>query len=624
MRRFRSELLKGAVLAAALLPVLQPGALSGQGAPDVVAKTVTMGTDRARLTLEFSDGSDLELGLEDGQVRVGDETVGSYEPGGLLESAWRDLVTRTVQLDDADLPEALVDWAPPEGLEGDAARVASRLDELLARRFDTAAVRIRARTREAEGLDRLGGLGSLALLSRLELLAGLEDVLEGLQDSNLQVVVDDHLEIDAGSEFDGSILVVDGSLEVRGTVRGDVVVVDGEVELYPGSRITGTLNLREAELDNDGGEVSGGIDVLEMDRRDFQEDLRSEILREIRSEISVDDQGGSSWTSPLRSAASAFGSILGTLVNILVLGALGAGLFHFAGGNMETVAQVARESTGRAAVVGLAGSALILPVFVLGIVGLAITIVGIPAILLWVVLFPAAVVIAGLMGYLAVARNLGVWLERQRYGFTDWIRLQNPVTLVFGGLLVLMAPFVFGEVLGIVGFLGILEVLLVITGVSATVFAAAVGFGAVLITRGGRQPAEWGTEFFRGWRGQGGSAAWNRWSETEDDLEEFFEETAAATARAEKAASEAGSEAAEMAEGMADAASEAAKETVETVSDAVDAASETVETAAEAFDEELDRKRREYQAGSPGPGEDAHDHGEEHGPGHEHGDDDDA
>jgi len=146
-----------------------------------------------------------------------------------------------------------------------------------------------------------------------------------------------------------------------------------------------------------------------------------------------------------------------------------------------------------------------------------VTIIGIPAILLWVPLFPAAVLLAVLMGYVAVARNLGVWLEKQRYPYTDWIRVSNPVTLVFGGLLVLTAPFIAAHILGMVGFLGFFAVLLKVSGVILTLFVAAVGLGSVLLTRGGRKPEEWGAEMFtRSWRER-------RWGRERDYEAEAFD-----------------------------------------------------------------------------------------------------
>lgn len=604
MRRFLSDLVAGALLAFALLPALSFGTASAQEARTVVARTVAMGADRARLTLEFSDGSDLVVGLEGGEVRVDGEAVGRYEVGGALEESWRTLVARTVQLDDEDLPRALVEWTPPEELDGDAAAVAARIDALMAGRFDTATVRARAEAlaREADQLGRLDGLESLALLSRLEVLAGLEDVVQEMDDSDLRVVVDDHLEIGAGIEIEGSVLVVDGSLDLLGTVRGDVLVIDGSVDLHPGSRITGTLNLFDAEVDNDGGEVAGGIEVLEDVRRDREQELRSEILREIRSEMDFDTRGGPNWSSPFRAIGGAFGNILGTLVNVLVLGALGAALFHFAGQNMESVAEVARDSTGRAAVVGLAGGALVLPVFILGIVGLAVTIVGIPAILLWVLLFPAAVLVAGLMGYLAVARNLGVWLKRQRYGFTDWIRMTNPVTLVFGGLFALAAPFIVGEVLGIVGFLGVLEVLLVITGFSMSVFTAAVGFGAVLITRGGRKPEDWGAEFFtRRWPGRGSGSWGGSWKSAGDTAQEAAATATEAVWTATEATDEMTTEVDEEIREAAQEAEEAVHDVAEEIDEVLDDAEESVHETLNDSEAELERKRREYTEGTDHP-----------------------
>ncbi len=487
----------------------------GTQVPEVVSKMVSMGPDEARLTLELASGESMELTLSEGTVRMGDQVLGSYSPGDALDRAWRDLVAEVLTLEDEALLQALVDWTPPEGLDPEGSRVAERMDEFLALNFDSAAIQALAleAQQEAEALelalDGIRGLESLSILSRVQALSGLSEALEELG-SRVQVVVDDDLEVDAGSELRTSLLVVDGTLEVRGTVRGDVLVVDGEVELQPGSRIVGTLSLADADLDNDGGEITGGVRHLDSPRADLESQIRAEVMRELRSEFDADRHRNDwGWTSPVLRVGRGFGRIFGTLFNVLILGLVGAALVHFASPNLEAVADVARNSTGRAAMVGFAGGVLALPVFILGIVGLAVTIIGIPAILLWVPLFPLAVLLAAITGYLAVARNLGAWLARQRYPYTEWVRVTNPVTLVFGGLLVLAAPYLGAHLLGMVGLLDPFSVLLKVSGVMFTVFAAAVGFGAVLLTRGGRKPEEWGTEMFtRGWRerrwGRGG------------------------------------------------------------------------------------------------------------------------
>lgn len=526
MRRLLTEAL-GLTLALAL--ALGAGAatsLQGQegDAPQVLSKMVSVGPGEARLTLELASGSTMELALAGGQVRMGDEVLGSYTPGDALDAAWRELVASTLSLEDEALLAALVDWTPPAGLQGEKAAVARRMDEFLTSNFDTTALRVRAleaRTEAAaldEALGEIRGLEGLALLTRLEALSGLSESLSELG-PRVRVVVDDHLEVDAGTEINSSLLVVDGTLEVHGTIRGDVLVVDGEVEIHPGGRITGALKLAESTLDNEGGAVEGGIQELRPDRSDLESRIREEIRRELRNEFTRDRGDSREWGvgRPFSRIFHGFGNLFGDLFNILVLGLIGAAFFHFAGTNVEAVAETARTSTGRAALVGLSGAALVLPVFILGIVGLAVTIIGIPAILLWVPLFPAAVLLAVLMGYVAVARNLGVWLEKQRYPYTEWIRLSNPVTLVFGGLLVLMAPFIAAHILGMVGFLGFFSVLLKVSGVILTVFVAAVGLGSVLLTRGGRKPEEWGSEMFtRSWRER-------RWGRERDYEAEAFD-----------------------------------------------------------------------------------------------------
>ena len=524
MRRLVADSL-GVALAVAL-GLQVPGAVTAQdsGIPQVESKMVSVGPSGATLTLELSSGRSVELTLRDGRVRMGEEVLGSYTPGDPLETSWRELVARTLPLEDEALLEALVDWSPPEGLGGELADVARRMDEFLAQSFDTAALRARAleaRTRAEsleESLGEIRGLEGLALLSRIEALSGLSESLSALG-PRVQVVVDDHLEVGAGSEVDASLLVVDGTLEVEGTIRGDVLVVDGEIELRPGSRITGTVSMVDSDLDNEGGDILGEVRHLERNRGDLESRIREELLRDIRDEMDFNVQvatdrgiGGA-----FRRVFGGIGDLLGDLATILVLGLVGAAFFHFAGPNMEAVAETARTSPGRAAIVGFAGGVLALPVWIVGMLGLAITIIGIPALILWVPLFPAAVILAALMGYLAVARNLGVWLERQRYPYTEWVRLTNPMTLVLGGLLVLASPFMAAHLLGMVGVLGILSVLLKIVGFGLAAFVTALGFGAVLLTRGGRRPEEWGTEMF--------TSAWRerRWGRSPDPEAEAFD-----------------------------------------------------------------------------------------------------
>jgi hypothetical protein len=132
----------------------------------------------------------------------------------------------------------------------------------------------------------------------------------------------------------------------------------------------------------------------------------------------------------------------------------------------------------------------------LGTLALVITIIGIPALILWVPLFPVAVIVAAAVGYVAVARNVGVWVSRQGYPYMDWVRVTNPYSLVFAGVLTLMIPFIAGNLLSMVPFVRAVHGFLIAAGVVATIFAVLVGFGALILTRGGRPNGYWDDDFF--------------------------------------------------------------------------------------------------------------------------------
>jgi hypothetical protein len=149
--------------------------------------------------------------------------------------------------------------------------------------------------------------------------------------------------------------------------------------------------------------------------------------------------------------------------------------------------------------VGVAGMFLVVPVWVLGFVALLVSIVGIPVAIAWIPLFPLAALAGALLGYIAVARNVGEWLADSQYPYTDWIRKTNSVTTIAGGLVGLMAFFLAGHVLGMLPLFGFFKGLLVAAGVMASVAAVTVGFGAVLLTRAGRRPEYAHRDFEDAW-----------------------------------------------------------------------------------------------------------------------------
>ena len=88
--------------------------------PDVVSKM-----------LSVAPADQGKLALANGIVRMDGQELGQYTPGGPLDQAWRDLVASVLSLEDQSLLQALVEWDPPAGLEGETARVAFRPDRAL-------------------------------------------------------------------------------------------------------------------------------------------------------------------------------------------------------------------------------------------------------------------------------------------------------------------------------------------------------------------------------------------------------------------------------------------------------------------------------------------------------------
>lgn len=100
---------------------------------EVVSKEVAVGRSEATLRLEFADLERLEIRFSGGQVVVDGEVLGSYQPGGDLDAAWRALLGEAVALDDGPLSEMLADWTVPAELAGDPAGVAHEIDDALER-----------------------------------------------------------------------------------------------------------------------------------------------------------------------------------------------------------------------------------------------------------------------------------------------------------------------------------------------------------------------------------------------------------------------------------------------------------------------------------------------------------
>lgn len=512
---------------------------------EVVSSQIAVSRDDATLQLELAPEGSLEIALREGSVTVDGEEIGSYSSGDALDVSWRGLLGEAVALDDGPLARALIEWAPPPEVREDAdlAEVGRRLDRTLEDRLSVPA----AEDLPANGIEPAeeGPQGPpselLALLRRADRLAILGEAVGDIElGARPRIAVAEDVVVAEGEEVDGAVIVLDGDLDVRGTVRGDVAVTGGRLRVGEGGRILGDVRLADADLSRDGGEIDGDVTEIPEDRvrllediealediddlgdlEDLEElesvvdldalreDLRDRIRDEVRAEMRDDfprEFGGSGFSSPLRSVGRGLGGLVQNVIAFLVVLLLALAVTHLFPRNVALVEEATERAPGRSALVGLAGVFLLLPVYVVGMIVLAISLVGIPVLLVWIPLFPVASVLAGALGYLAVAILLGRWILRQDFQGLDFLRRGNDLHAAAAGLGALLIPYAVANVLLMGGsWLGALHALFTAVGALAGSVALVVGFGAVILTRGGRRPVYAGGP---GGPGETPSSAW--------------------------------------------------------------------------------------------------------------------
>jgi hypothetical protein len=237
------------------------------------------------------------------------------------------------------------------------------------------------------------------------------------------------------------VQVLGGSLDVDGTVTGDIEVFGGAVRVHPGAKVDGDISaLGGAVSVEDGAIVKGGVEAF-----------GAVVSRKDTDHAPV---GGRPWLTALSEPFSQIGSAISSSALLFVFGAV---LLALLTRRMETlrVETAARPMrTFALGVVGSLGAAVLL-------LAMGITIIGIPLALAGAVV---AVVLA-YAGICAVLQTAGEALLRHR--------TENPyVHLALGCVLFLIA----GS--------------LPIVGSYLTAIVVLLGVGTLVATRLGREPGD--------------------------------------------------------------------------------------------------------------------------------------
>ncbi len=297
--------------------------------------------------------------------------------------------------------------------------------------------------------------------------------------------------IEAGEEFD-DVVVVRGDLTVRGEIRGDALVIFGDLILEDGGEVDGDALVIRGEIRNLGGRVRGemrttddisSIASIGGGGGGAAAAIREGEVREAAAErvrAVAPERRGRSWFDPIREG---FAGLLGTAALGLVLAGVGSLLIFYGRPYLETVSDTVRGSVLRSGGVGLAAGFLIIPAFVVMVVALAVSIVGIPLLLAAVPLYPLLVAAAAGLGLLAVAHAVGERTSEERRNLDFASR--NAYSYLFTGLGMLLVPLFLANLLTMTGFLGWIGTLIKVIAFTAMWVAATVGLGAVVLSRAG-------------------------------------------------------------------------------------------------------------------------------------------
>jgi hypothetical protein len=259
---------------------------------------------------------------------------------------------------------------------------------------------------------------------------------------------------------EGDAVAIGGSADIDGEVTRDVTVIGGSLNLGPEAIVRGDVAVIGGSLNRSpGARIEGKVDDVGFGT---QVPLGRRLGRNFPF-----------WTQFWR-----VGGLVGTLLRLTLLMLSTLVVFALGGRFVEAIADRAATEPFRSGLAGLLAEVLFVPLVVITVVVLAVSIIGIPLL----VLVPFAVVLAVvpmLVGFTGVAYHIGR-LGSDRFGIKrgPYASVALGVVLVVGITLVarivaLAGGFVFGVVVAVP---------LAAIGGLAEYVAWTIGIGAVLLT----------------------------------------------------------------------------------------------------------------------------------------------
>jgi hypothetical protein len=277
--------------------------------------------------------------------------------------------------------------------------------------------------------------------------------------------------VEQDEQVNGAVVAVGGSITVDGRGRDNVVAVGGSVKLGPHAEVRGDVTTVGGTIERDPGAiVSGRLNEVGVSTPGVR----------IHPNWDVRWARWPSFNGPGWSVVRLFG----TLLRMAVFALFAALVVLVAPRAVQRVEHAVTSQPWKAALVGLLAQLFFVPVVILVIVVLAISIVGIPLLIL-VPFGVLAFFLAFLLGFTGAACGLARLVWRR-----EPVPQGGMLTVLAVGLGVIWSFTLLGRIVGLGGGpLMAAAVALILVGILIEYAAWTIGLGGALLTRFGRYGA---------------------------------------------------------------------------------------------------------------------------------------
>jgi nitrate reductase NapE component len=272
--------------------------------------------------------------------------------------------------------------------------------------------------------------------------------------------------VDSDELVRGDVVVIGGSATINGEVDGEVVVVGGSARFGPQADVRRDITVVGGGLSRDPGAV-------------------------IRGAINEVGFGGIPWRGEWGRHADwdwmngiyPVARLTGTLVRITLLFLLTTLVLFVAKTPVEQIADRVAADPVKSWFVGFLAEMLFIPVLIMAAFVLAISIIGIPLLVLLPVAIVALLVVM-LVGFTAVAYHMGRLLQDK----VDALRTR-PYAATFVGILLIVSPVLLARLVGLLGGFGFVVWPIAAVGFLLEYSVWTAGLGAAALVRFNR-PAQ--------------------------------------------------------------------------------------------------------------------------------------